>query len=186
MSEPLAVPANPELSPGFDRARRVSRTMTVLLAIGFWVTLAWLIASSLLLFWPEAGGWGSVAGGTVIPPASLSFGSRAGAIFAIFLGTAPSVLILRHGERVFAHFAKGEVFAAEAIAHIRSAGIWLIVAAFAPAVEQISFNLFAAVRPVAHNLDLRPIMLFFGIAVYVAAYVMAEARRIADDNASFV
>ncbi len=29
-------------------------------------------------------------------------------------------------------------------------------------------------------------LLFFGVCTYVAAYVMAEALRIADDNASIV
>ena len=185
MTQPSAISANPPLSPRFDRARRVSRIVAVLLAIGFWVTVAWLIALPVLLIWPESGGWGSIAGVTVAP-AALSFGHRAGAVFAILLGTAPSLLILHHAARAFVQFAKGEVFVTTAIAHIRSAGLWLIVAGFATAVEQVLFNLFAAVRPIAHELQLRPTLLFIGLAVYVMAYVMVEAQRIAADNASIV
>jgi len=185
MSQSSAVSVNPQLSSSFDRARRVSRIVAVLLAIGFWATLAWLIALPALLIWPVGGGWGNIAGVTV-DPAALSVGHRAGAMFAILLGTAPSLLILHHGARAFVQFANGEVFVTTAIAHIRSAGFWLIIAGFATAVEQVLFNLFAAVKPIAHELQLRPTLLFVGLAVYVMAYVMAEAQRIAADNASIV
>jgi hypothetical protein len=94
---------------------------------------------------------------------------RAGAIFAILLGTAPSLLILHHAARAFVQFAKGEVFVTTAIGHIRSARLWLIIAGFATAAEQVLFNLFAAVRPIAHELQLRPALLFVGLAVYVMA-----------------
>ena len=187
MVQPLSVPADPGLSPDFDRARRLSRIMTVVLAIGFWVTLVWLAVQPVLLIWPTAGGWGSVGrSAAVIAPASLSFGPRAGAVLAIFLGVAPSLLVLHHGRRVFANFAMGQVFAPPNIAHIRAIGLWLVVSGVAPGVEQVLFNLFAGVRPVAVDLDLRPLLIVFGAAVYVAAYVMAEAQRLADDNAAIV
>jgi hypothetical protein len=185
MSQSSAVSANPQLSPSFDRARRVSRILAVLLAIGFWVTLAWLIALPGLLIWPVGGGWGTITGVTV-NPAALPVGDRAGVIFAIILGTAPSLLILHHATRAFVQFAKGEVFVSTAIAHIRSAGLWLIIAGFGTAVEHLLFHLFAAVRPIADEVQLRPALIFVGLSVYVMAYVMAEAQRIAADNASIV
>jgi len=184
MSQSFAVSMSPQLSPSFDSARRASRIVAVLLTISFWLTLVWLIALPALLIWP-VGGWGDIAGVTV-DPATLSVGHRAGAIFAILLGTAPSLLTLHHAARAFVQFASGEVFVSTAIAHIRSAGLWLIIASFATAVEQVLFNLFAAVSPIAHELRLRPTLLFVGLAVYVMAYVMAEAQRIAADNASIV
>ena len=96
------------------------------------------------------------------------------------------LLILHHASRAFVQFAKGEVFVTTAIARIRSAGLWLVIAGFAAGVEQVLFNLFAGVRPIALELQLRPTLLFVGLAVYVMAYVMAEAQRIAADNASIV
>ncbi len=185
MSQSSAVSVDTQPSPGFDKARHISRILALLLAIGFWVTLAWLIAVPVLLISPVGGGWGNIAGVT-IDPAALSVGHRAGAILAILLGTVPSLLILHHAARAFVQFAKGEVFVATAIAHIRSAGFWLIISGFATAVEQVLFNLFAVVRPIAHELALRPALFFVGLAVYVMAYVMSEAQRIAADNASIV
>ncbi len=182
MTAHIATAASPALSPEFDKAKRLSRGMTFLLGLGFWVTAGWLAALPVLLIWPSAGGLAGLA----VAPASLSFGPRAGALFAVFLGSAPSLLVLYQARRVFANFAKGEVFVPSTIAHIRSAGLWLMVSAFASGVEQILFNLFAGVRPLAHDLDLKPVLLVFGIAVYIAAYVMAEAQRVADDNAAIV
>jgi hypothetical protein len=187
MNPSLSVPVDPGLSPDFGKARRLSRIMTVILAVGFWVTLIWLAAQPVLLIWPTAGGWGVLGRpGAIVAPASLPFGPRAGAVLAVVLGVAPSLLVLHHAGRVFANFARGLVFAVANIAHIRAIGLWLVVSGFASAVEQVLFNLATATTPVARDLDLKPLLIVFGVAVYVAAYVMAEAQRLADDNAAIV
>ena len=82
------------------------------------------------------------------------------------------------------HTGRGEVFTSAAIANIRAASLWMLAVAFATSIDQFTFN--AVVGLGAHGLSFNPAMLFFGLCTYVAAYVMAEARRIADDNASFV
>lgn len=184
MHQAAIVSTGVPLSPGFDRARQISRLLAVLLAIGFWVTLAFLVTLPVLLIWPVAGRVED--SGLIFDPAALSLGHRAGAILAILLGTAPSLFVLHHAARAFIQFAKSEVFVARAIAHIRSAGFWLTIAGFATGVEQVLFNLFTGARPIAHQLSLRPTLLFVGLAVYVMAYVMSEAQRIAADNASIV
>jgi len=185
--DPIPAAAGPGLSPDFHKAMRISRAMTLLLTVGFWVTLTWLAVMPLLLIWPGAGGWGSVGrSGVFIAPASLAFGPRAGAILAIVLGVAPALLILHHASRAFANFAKGNVFTPSTIAHIRSIGGWLMVYGAASGVSQGLFNVFAGIRPIAHDLDFKPEMIVFGLGVSVAAYVMAEARRIADDNAAII
>jgi hypothetical protein len=185
MRESIGLPADPQLSQGFDKARRISRALAFLLHVGFWVTLAWLIATAVLVVVPQAGSL--VQGATAIPAGNLSPIRRSIAMFAILLGTAPSLEILYHARRLFAHFAKGEVFASAAIAHLRFAGLWLIVSAFAAAAAQVLFNILVATKPAfASSLEFRPLLLVFGVATYVAAYVMAEARRIAEDNASIV
>jgi hypothetical protein len=137
--------------------------------------------------WPGAVGWGGLwRSGAVIAPASLAVGARAGALAAIVLSVAPSLLALHYAIRAFADFAKGKVFVPSTIAYLRAIGLWLIVAGFASGLSQALFNLFASVRPAAHDLDFRPVLIVFGIGISVAAYVMAEAHRIADDNAAIV
>jgi hypothetical protein len=184
--QPVSAAAGPGLSPDFNKAMRISRSVTVVLAIGFWVTLAWLALLPLALVWPAAGEWGLWRSGVVFAPAGLSLAPRAGAVLAIILSVAPSLLILHHGRRIFANFAGGNVFVPSTIAHIRALGLWLTVSGIASGVGQILFNIFAGIRPAAHDPDFKPVLIVFGIGIAVAAYVMAEAQRIADDNAAII
>ena len=175
--------ATPPLSSSFNKARLLSRIMAVLLACGFWGNLIWLAAMALLVTWPNLGAmtWRSVH----VSP-HLELPARAGIYLAVVLTTVPALLILHHSRAVFAAFSKGKVFNAATLANMRGAAQWLAVSAFSAAIAQIVFNGVVGIRPIARDLDLRPIMLFFGIGTYIAAHVMAEARRIADDNAGFV
>jgi hypothetical protein len=183
VTDPIPAATGPGLSPDFNKAKQISSIMTIILAVGFWGTLAWLAVLPLSLIWPGAIGWGGLwQSGAVIAPASLSVGARAGALAAIVLSVAPSLLALHYAIRAFANFAKGRVFVPATIAHLRAIGLWLIVAGFSEAL----FNLFASVTPAAHDLDFRPVLIVFGIGISVAAYVMAEAQRIADDNAAII
>jgi hypothetical protein len=184
---PIPTAAGPGLSPDFNKAKQISSIMTIILAVGFWGTLAWLAVLPLSLMWPGAVGWGGLwQSGVVIAPGSLSVGARAGALAAIVLSVAPSLLALHYAIRAFANFAKGRVFVPATIAHLRAIGLWLIVAGFASGFSEALFNVFARVTPVAHDLDFRPVLIVFGIGISVAAYVMAEAQRIADDNAAII
>jgi hypothetical protein len=182
MSESIIVPASPQLSRGFDKARRISRVLALLLAIGFWVTLAWLIATPIALVFPHAG---SFDVGTTALSGTLSLRAGLSVATALMIATLPALFILHHTRRVFVHYAKGEVFMAAPIAHIRAAGLWLMVCLFATIAGQIVLTVFGGKAAVAH-LDPTPMTLFVGIGVYVTAYVMAEARRIAEDNAGIV
>jgi hypothetical protein len=185
--DPIPTAAGPGLSHDFNKAKRISSIMTILLAVGFWGTLAWLAVLSLAMVWPGAVGWSGLwQSGVVMAPASLSVGARAGALVAIVLSVAPSLLVLHYAIRTFANFAKGRVFVHATIAYLRAIGLWLIVSGFASGLGQALFNVFASVRPVAHDLDFRPVLIVFGIGISVAAYVMAEAQRIADDNAAII
>jgi hypothetical protein len=67
---------------------------------------------------------------------------------------------------------------------MRAAALWMIVAAFARSVDHFIFSLSVGRGP--HGLSFSPEILFFGVCTYVAAYVMAEARHLAEDNASIV
>jgi hypothetical protein len=76
-------------------------------------------------------------------------------------------------------FRQGRVFAAKPIIHIRAAGLWTIIWAFAPSAAQLILE--GHVR-----MKFEPALLAFGIATFIAAHVMAEAQRIADENASIL
>ena len=187
MNQTISAAAGPGLSPDFNRAMRMSHSMAFILGVGFWVTLVWLAVMPLLLVWPSPGGWGDLwRSGAIISPASLPVAARAGAIAAIAVGVIPTLFILHHARRAFASLARGNVFAPSTIVHLRFVGGWLMVSGAASGVSEGLFNFFAGIRPIAHDLNFKPELIVFGIGVSVAAYVMAEAQRIADDNAAII
>jgi hypothetical protein len=158
------VPApSPQLSPEFDRARTLSRVLMVILTISFWVGIAVAICIAIIGFVPGVAEWTHRF--PHVPP--FHHGDIPVAVGALLFLAAmvPSLFALHHARRVFEHFAKGEVFASATIADMRTAALWLTIAGIVPP---------------------RAIVLIVGISGYVAAYVMAEARRIADDNAGIV
>jgi hypothetical protein len=158
------VPApSAQLSPAFDRARTLSRILMVILAISFWVGIGVAVCVVVIGFVPGAAEWAQRFQ-HFRPFHHGDLSVTVGAL--LFLAAmVPSLFALHHARRVFEHFADGEVFAAATIADMRTAALWLTIAGIVPP---------------------RAIVLVVGIAGYVAAYVMAEARRIADDNAGIV
>jgi len=155
---------SPQLSPEFDRARKLSRILAVVLTISFWIGIAVAICTAAVGFVPGAETWLQHhlshfrSYGHHDVPLSV-------AVLLFLAAMIPSLFALHHARRVFLHFAKGEVFAAATIADMRTAALWVTIAGIVPP---------------------RAIVLMVGVAGYVAAYVMAEARRIADDNAGIV
>ncbi len=187
-----------QLSPAFRGASRLSRALALILRLGFWATfllctvlvgLAVLRAANLSPLPDDA----VVSyNSPQIKVASLSFWSMLGIAAAFLMKFGPSSVALHFGQRAFAKFAKGEVFTAATIADIRAASLWMMAVAFATSVDQSIFNVSVGLRPVfwinlaTFSSSLNLGILFFGACTYVAAYAMAEARRIADDNASFI
>ena len=165
------------LSPSFERARTLSGVLRWFFLINFWVTAVWLAFVPLLLIWPEAVQYN--IDGSLVSVAGQPMPDRVYAVAAVMVRTAPALMLLYHAIRVFRSFAKGEVFAAQPIAHIRAAGFWTIVWAFAPSAAQLILE---------HHVRIKfePPLLAFGIATFIAAYVMGEAQRIADENASIL
>jgi hypothetical protein len=135
----------------------------------------------LLAVWPQAGSirWGN----DLIEFTGLSPAQRVGLLAATEVGMIPALFLLHHARRLFGCFWRGEVFAAASVSHIRAAGFWLVVSAFAAMVATIGLYSTHGVKADV-ELDLRSVV--FGIATFIAAYVMGEARRIADENASFL
>jgi hypothetical protein len=181
MSDSAATLPNPILSPSFQRARTLSRILAVLFTIGFWLGLVLALCVPLLAAWPQAGSirWGN----DLIEFTGLSPAQRVGLLATAEVGMIPVLFLLHHARRLFGCFWRGEVFAAASVSHIRAAGFWLVVSAFAAMVAKIGLYSTHGVKADV-ELDLRSLV--FGIATFIAAHVMGEARRLADENASIL
>ena len=164
-------------SPSFERARTLSSWLKWLFVVNFWVTAVWLAAVPLLLIWPESIRYN--LDGSLVSVAGQPMPERIGAVAALIVRTAPALFLLYHAIKIFSSFAKGEVFVAKPIAHIRAAGFWTIIWAFAPSAAQFILE---------HHIRMKfePALLAFGIAAFIAAHVMGEAQRIADEDASIL
>lgn len=190
------------LSPGFSRARNLSRFIAVLFTFGCLVMLSTALAAVVFGFVPRTPS--GVGFGIGFPNGiSVDFGAlhgwtAVGASVAVELIAVPIVLVLHRMRKLFLCFAKGEIFAAQPIAHVRAAGFWLTLSFFTgiAAVYLLvlcgvkdgflnftHFHLLGAFPGIATRFESA---LFVGIPTIIAAYVMEEARRIASDNAGIV
>lgn len=193
---------NPNFSPSLGRARTLSRIMAVLFALGFLVMLSCALSGVVFVFFPNSPS-GTGHGIGFMNDFGVGFGSKRGwAIIAAMVATeltfVPTVLVLYHMCKLFLCFAKGRVFAAQPIAHIRWAGLWQIISFFtgiaAIYLLVLSGDRGGLYRLVAaqpfHSLPMVAVRyenaIFVGVPILIAAYVMAEARRIADENASIL
>ena len=159
MSESPEIPANPQLSQGFDKARRLSRILSVMLTIGFVLIVVAMVCFTVYMASPDLQGFIAEISRKPIPPVGW------GKYGLVLLHAVPSLLALFYAKRLFARFAEGEVFSLATIDVMRRAALWIVVSGLIP--------------PQASTLVV-------GMATYVAAYVMTEARRLADENASIV
>jgi len=173
------IPANPPLSPSFTRAGKISRFLAILLAATFWVITAALVFLGCTALWALR------VQDTAAFPSDLRF--------AQIICTIPIVVALHHGKRVFSHFARGEVFSLAAISAIRASALWLMVAGLTtitpmPLITAVGLlSNYGGGPPDSSSVTFGDFsLLVFGACAYVAAYVMAETLRIADDNASIV
>lgn len=187
----------PALSSGFDRARKLSRFMAVMFTIAFCVMLFVLVANLLTAIFPRHNIGIGLEHGIRIPTGDLRGWQAVGALVAANLVLVPEVLILHHTRKLFFCFARGEVFAAKPIAHIRATGLWLTISFFTGIAAIYLLNqcgLKNLIYPThLHFPGALPALmiefkgaLFTGIATTIAAYVMEEARRIAADHAEIV
>jgi hypothetical protein len=195
------------LSPSFGRARTLSRIMAMFFTIAFWFMLFVLVANLLTAIFPRPNLGIGLEHGIRIPTGALRGWQAVGASVAVNLILVPELLILHYTRKLFFCFAGGEVFAAKSIAHIRAAGLWLILSFFTGIaaivlLDQCGLKNFLFFPPLAAHPDPYPhhyfpgglialfmefkAALFTGIAATIAAYVMGEAQRIADENASIL
>jgi hypothetical protein len=159
MTESPEIPANPQLSPGFDKARRLSKILVFLLSAGFVLGVIAIVCFTVYMASPDLQDF--IARISKHPIKKVGWATY---VFAV-IASVPVFLALFNARRLFQRFADGDVFSAETIGLIRTAALWITIAGIIPP---------------------RPLTLVIGIATYVAAYVFAEARRLADDSASIV
>jgi hypothetical protein len=163
----------PILSPAFARARKLSRIMALIFTIGFWTML---VAFIVLPLWGFAR---HLAPGFILHAA---------------LRQLPILIITYHAGKVFACFAQDKVFAPEPLNHIRAIGIWLIVLAPLRLALGLAYVLFLGLTASFAHLFLLWVAALqtnigtavMGLSITIAAYVMAEANRIAADHAEIV
>jgi len=165
------------LSPSFERARTLSNVLRWFFILNFGVTALWLAWVLILPIWPQAASYSP--DGSLASLAGLPMPGRINAVAATIIRTAPALVLLRHAVKIFGCFARGEVFTATPITHIRAAGFWTVIWAFAPALAEI-------VLQHQHIVKFNAPLLAFGAATFIAAYVMGEAQRIANENASIL
>jgi hypothetical protein len=177
MRDTAAALLNPNLLPSFERGRTLSGILRWCFTINFGITALWLAWVLILPIWPQAASYSP--DGTLASLAALPMPGRINAVAATIIRTAPALVLLRHAIQIFGCFARGEIFTATPITHIRAAGFWTVIWAFAPVLAEI-------VLQHQHIVKFNPPLLAFGIATFIAAYVMGEGVRIADENASIL
>src|SRR5581483_3780802 len=94
------------LSPGFDKARRISRFLSIILLIGFWVLVAVVVISLLMLSLPDSVLLGAdfLRGHGSDEPSFFYYVGRAMPYLLFLMLGVPWAFVLHHGRRVFVHF----------------------------------------------------------------------------------
>lgn len=184
MSETTAL--IPSLSPGFSRAKKLSRIMAVLFSISFWLTLFAFVVCLSIPFASLAphGHIGVGFQNISVSLDGLSTGRLLWVLLAVEFTILPLVFLMHHTRRVFSHFARGEVFVLPVISHIRRAGLWLVISFCANIASQTMLRATGLMPPGPAQGSAWPLVI--GVVTFIAAYVMEEARRIAADHAEIV
>ena len=180
-------------STTFPRLARPSRIMAQLSLIGAVLTVLMTIA---IFVFPDTmksiGAFEIHHAGADITSA-IPFGYRIAALVVEMIPTGLLVWTLLELRRLFLFYARGEVFTAVALRALNRVAMllfWQVAVAFV--AEAPTSVLLTWANPPGHrelSLDLSShdvAMLFVAGVAFVIARVMAEARRMADENESFV
>jgi hypothetical protein len=117
-------------------------------------------------------------------PPFLSVARRLMLVGVLLLYAVPLWMTANHVRRLFLNFSRDEVFTTHNVARLRSIGAWLLVSLLMANIAQGLFILIA--RPPDPDFDLSLAPAICAAMVYVIAYVLEEANRIADENRKFV
>jgi hypothetical protein len=190
VEEPITVPM------------RAGRAVTVSAPVGwlcFVVRAATLLyaalAAAVLALAPIYPEWlfGEAARTLDVTLRDLPFGQMVAAVLTIGVGIVASVLMMLSLNRMFAGFAAGRVFGAETSRHLRTAATWAVVGLVTDIAARPLISLLLTIdRGPGHRTlmlgvgshDL--VNLIFAGTMLAMAHVLAQAGRIADDNATIV
>lgn len=100
------------------------------------------------------------------------------------LYAAPLVAAAAHLRRLFESFAANAIFTAANVTRLRTVGRWLLIAAATANVCQFLFLQILRDPREGFHLTIMPVL--HAAVIYVIAYVLEEANRLADENAKFV
>ncbi len=124
---------------------------------------------------------------------AIPFAYRLAALVVDLIPTALVAWALIELYRLFQHYARGEVFSMAALSHLNRVAalmFWQVLVSFlceAPISYILSFYRGPGHREISLTLGSNDLaFLFMAGVVLVIARVMAEARRMADENESFV
>ena len=97
---------------------------------------------------------------------------------------APLVVAAVYLQRLFASFAANIIFTSENVTRLRLIGRWLLVAALATNLSRYLY--LEIMRDPREGFHLTILPVLYAAMIYVIAYVLEEANRLADDNAKYV
>jgi hypothetical protein len=97
---------------------------------------------------------------------------------------APLVVAAAYLRRLFESFSANAIFTTANVTRLRLIGRWLLVAAVAANVSQLLF--LAILRDPREGFHLTVLPVLYAAMIYVIAYVLEEANRMADYNAKIV
>jgi hypothetical protein len=100
------------------------------------------------------------------------------------LYSAPLVVAAAYLRRLFESFAANEIFTLANVVRLRATGLWLLIAAVAANVSSFLFLVISGHPREGFHMTLLPLL--YAAMIYVIAYVLEEANRMAEDNAKFV
>ncbi len=170
----------------FQRARSISRWLErlfKLLIVAAPLVIA-LLSAGFVLLYDEVFSTLAQHGLPPDAPPFLGVGRRLLLVGVLLLYTAPFWITATHLRRLFLNFSRDEVFTAGNVACLRAIGAWLLVSVLVANLAQGLFILIA--RPPDPDFNLSLVPAIYAAMVYVIAYVLAEANRMADENRKFV
>jgi hypothetical protein len=181
------------------QVRRISRPIMVLLSIALGLVVLVQVPEviAILFFFGRGGAWqASVASsadgiGLSIPGHapdvmldSLSFGQRSALALLAALCASCGGAAIFHLRQLFALYARGEVFAAANIRHIKHFGLWLAASGI---MVNVADHLFPVItgQP-THGFANAAMALVYGAMTWVVAHVMDLGRQADVERKEFV
>lgn len=117
-------------------------------------------------------------------PPFLGVAQRLMVVGVVIIYCVPILIEAAYLRRLFSSFARQSVFTTENVMRLRSIGAWLIASAVMGNIAQALIFLITKHPNPDVNIVIMPVL--YAAMVYVIAYVLEEATRIAHENEAMV